>query len=116
MNSFFIFAVEMKCLIFITSFYFLFLAVHPCHCDLGFMNFCIDNTENIVLNNSDDHSATEDACTPFCACSNVHNSNFIINNTLDIHFGACTSVTELVLYDENKTMSCQQNFWRPPQA
>ena len=81
----------------IISLYFLFLAVHPCHCNLYYIDFCADKTEHAVLSSVDNRLPDGDACTPFCTCSNVHNSNFIISNDFDLHFGACTSVTEIAL-------------------
>lgn len=114
----FIFAQEMRPLLSILiSVYFLFLAMLPCHCDLQLGQSCTHNdTEQVISTVTHHDDMDKDACTPFCSCSNFHNSNFVVEDNIDLPSVECIPAKKIAVYSENKTSSYLQHFWRPPQV
>lgn len=106
---------DMKSLVFITSVYFLFLALLPCHCNIQVVDSFHVETEQTSSSNTESDSIP-DMCTPFCSCSSFHNPNFIAKNTFDLRIIDTTLTKRILIYNENPTSSYLDSLWRPPQV
>lgn len=104
----------MKPLVFIISIYFLFLAVMPCNCHLQTVDTKDYKTELVSISVTD-HNLDQDTCTPFCACSGFHYTNFIAKNEVLLHV-VNTPIEQLSLYREETPPSYINSLWRPPKV
>lgn len=104
----------MKPLVFIISIYFVFLAVMPCNCHLQIVEHNKDKTELVSIS-TDTHSADQDTCTPFCACSGFHYTNFISKNEIFVCI-VNAPIEQLTLYKEIIPPSYITSLWRPPKV
>lgn len=105
----------MKPIILTISFYFLFLALHPCSCNTQIIESFRNKTEK-VSNIHGENDSLHEICTPFCACSSFHNPNFIIKDSFDLVNMDTDPVKKIAIYNENTTSPHLDSFWRPPKA
>lgn len=104
----------MKPSVFIISIYFLFLAVMPCNCHLQTVDTNKEQTELVSISSNHD-SIEQDTCTPFCACSGFHYTNFIVKSEILLHV-VNTPIKQLTLYREEAPPSYINSLWRPPKV
>ncbi|WP_321332292.1 hypothetical protein [uncultured Bacteroides sp.] len=105
----------MKALVFIVSIYFLFLALLPCSCNLQIVDSFSNETEQISSAHAESNFLDDD-CTPFCACSSIHNPNFIAKHDFNFQNTCIDTVKKNAIYNENRTSSYLESLWRPPKA
>ncbi|MFV0469436.1 MAG: DUF6660 family protein [Dysgonomonas sp.] len=105
----------MKPFVYIISIYFLCLALLPCSCNIHVPDSFQSKSEQVSTTHHDDGSVQE-ICTPFCACSSLHNPNFIAKNSFDFQNMEITPDTKVAVYRENQTSSYLDSLWRPPKA
>lgn len=103
----------MKSFLVIISFYFLSLAVLPCHCAF----YADDLTSELAFTDHHDDDIDFEKCTSFCACASFHNPIIAEKKcNIEIKRVIVQKTEYLSLYTENKTKSHIEPPLRPPQA
>lgn len=101
-------------MIFLLSFYCLFLAVLPCHCSEPEGGTHAHVTA-VSQQDETPHAMDSRICTPFCICSGVHNPNFFAKNP-PLLLAVVPVAAYYTAYTDSVCHYYRIDIWRPPKS